>query len=270
MSLNDTLELDTIIKKSNIASNPIGDVKYEGDDSTVHNSKEIQTNTYVFEPQKPGNYIIPVNGQQLSVEVTDPSTIPESGISQEEDGEISEYSGDTSFFSTTSSPTVNGSDYAISHSNNQNKQYIEATFQSIQYDKFSMFVYPENVNNEVMFVDSSNGNVVFGIYFRSDGIYYSGSQYDNFGTISNGGSTSRSNGTELVSNSNILAQYYHIELVNINWQNEELDIRVDGSIVASNEPFILTGLPDIIHLQSNSGYKMPNTGGYVDKIDIGN
>lgn len=266
MSTGDTLELDTIIEES--SSSDILNIT-DGTEGQDFNLSGIDTHTDIFDPIKSGTYNIDVNGQTLTVEVIDTNIISSSGISQEEDGELSEYSGNTSYFSTTTSPTISGSDYSISYANNRNKQYIEATFQPSKYNKFSMFVYPENVNNEVMFVDSSNGKVVFGIYFRSDGVHYSGSNYDNLGTISNGGSSSRLNGTELVSNSNVSSQYYHIELANIDWQNEELDIRVDESTVVSNEPFILSGLPDTIHLQSNSGYKMPNSGGYIDKIDIG-
>jgi hypothetical protein len=80
MSLDDTLELDTIIRESSVPLNPVTDVKYEGSDSTVHNSTGLQTNTYIFEPEKSGNYTITVNGQELTIKVTDPSTIPDSGI----------------------------------------------------------------------------------------------------------------------------------------------------------------------------------------------
>ena len=78
MSLDDTLELDTIIEESTRASNPIGTVKYEGSDSTVHNSTGIQTNTFIFDPQEAGKYTIPVNGQELTVNVTKASAIPDS------------------------------------------------------------------------------------------------------------------------------------------------------------------------------------------------
>lgn len=80
MSLDDTLELDTIIRESSVRLNPVTDVRYEGSDSTVHNSTGLQTNTYIFEPEKPGDYTIIVNGQKLTIKVTDPSTIPDSGI----------------------------------------------------------------------------------------------------------------------------------------------------------------------------------------------
>jgi hypothetical protein len=79
MNVDDTLELDTIIEESSRASNPVSSIKYEGSDSTVHDSKGIQTNTFIFDPQESGNYTITINGQELTVKVTNPSTIPDSG-----------------------------------------------------------------------------------------------------------------------------------------------------------------------------------------------
>lgn len=120
-------------------------------------------------------------------------------------------------------------------------------------------------------MDSSNGNVIFGIYFRNRnrdtaGIYYSGSD-DTTGSIINSGSTNRYDGAELVSSSNISSKYYHIEMTNIDWTGETADIAVDGSIVVSNASFILSGVPDIIQLSNNTGSGV--TRSYVDKIDIG-
>jgi hypothetical protein len=80
MSLNDTLELDTIIRESNVPKNPVGPIKYEGSDSTNHNLTGIQTNTAIFDPQESGNYTIPINGQELTIKVTETSTIPETGL----------------------------------------------------------------------------------------------------------------------------------------------------------------------------------------------
>jgi hypothetical protein len=64
ISLNDKLELDTIIKKSNIASNPL----------TVTSNKdyslsEMETHTVVFDPEEPGEHNIDINGQKLSIKV---------------------------------------------------------------------------------------------------------------------------------------------------------------------------------------------------------
>ena len=77
MSLDDTLELDTIIKESNIASDPIEDVKYNGSSTNEYDSDNIQTHTSIFKPRKSGTYDIFVNGQKLTIEVTDPNTIPD-------------------------------------------------------------------------------------------------------------------------------------------------------------------------------------------------
>jgi len=195
--------------------------------------------------------------------------LPESGISQEEDGDLSEYNGNTSFFGTTTSPTISGSEYAIACSTDGTSVYSEATFEGGEYNQFSMYVYPEQkTNNEVMLVDPSNGNVVLGIYFRSDaGIYYSGSNNDQ-GSISNSGSTRREDGVELVSGGNTSPEYYHIELKNIDWLDEVVDIAVDGAIVKTGEPFILSGVPSVLQINSNSGSSKNR--GYIDKIDLGN
>ncbi len=202
--------------------------------------------------------------------VTVASAIPDSAISQEEDGNLSEYTGTTSYFTAEESPTISGSDYSILFSNGtDNSQYVENTF---DYDlhEISFYVYPENNNNEVIFVDSSNGNVIFCIYFRdrdNAGIYYSSANRSN-GSISNTGSAgSYTNGGELVSGSSVSAKYYHIEILNIDYNNETADIAVDGSVILSNENFILSGKPDILQLSSSFGASENRTGGYVDKID---
>lgn len=78
ISLDETLELDTIIKESSIAQNPINNITYSGSNSKDYNMKGIETHTSVFDPQQSGTYTIDINGQELSVEVTDPSTIPDS------------------------------------------------------------------------------------------------------------------------------------------------------------------------------------------------
>lgn len=66
MSLNDTLELDTIIEKSTRASNSL---TY---DSSKFNKSDIQTHTSVLNPTEPGTYTVTVNGQELSIKVRNP------------------------------------------------------------------------------------------------------------------------------------------------------------------------------------------------------
>lgn len=77
MSLDDTLELDTIIKESS-ASDAL--TVTDGTERTDFNLNGIDTHTDIFSPVKSGTYNLDINGQKLTVKVTDPDTIPESGI----------------------------------------------------------------------------------------------------------------------------------------------------------------------------------------------
>jgi len=79
MSLDDTLELDTIIKESNKPIQPINSVKHDIDGSSHKNQLQgIQTNTVIFNPPKSGTYTIKINGQELNIKVTDSVIIPDS------------------------------------------------------------------------------------------------------------------------------------------------------------------------------------------------
>lgn len=112
MGLDETLELDTIIKQSSIAQNPINNITYTGPNTKDYNMRGIEKHTSVFDPQEPGAYTIAVNGQELSVEVTDTSTIPDSVVDQFEWGgpvsdHYSVFEGDASIDQT--SPVYEGS-----------------------------------------------------------------------------------------------------------------------------------------------------------------
>lgn len=80
MSVDDTLELDTIIKKDTGAVDPIN-VEEPSDfsEGSDFNLSGIQTKTGIFDPKKSGDYKLSVNGQILNVKVIKPSTIPSSG-----------------------------------------------------------------------------------------------------------------------------------------------------------------------------------------------
>lgn len=197
--------------------------------------------------------------------------ISDSGISQEEDGDLSEYVGDTSLFSTVTSPTISGSDYAINLGTDGTPSYIESSYTEGEYGTLSMYVYPEDQNNELLFVDADNGHVVFGVFFRANGantngVYYSGSN-ETRGSVTDSGATARDGGTELVSASNVSSQFYHIEFLNIDYSAETLDIAVDGTTVVSGEPFILSGVPETLQLNGNFGSSQSL--GFVDKVDTG-
>jgi hypothetical protein len=54
VSLDDTLELDTIIQQDSNAVNPIGTVTEINDGSTHNNLNGSQTKTAIFDPPKSG------------------------------------------------------------------------------------------------------------------------------------------------------------------------------------------------------------------------
>jgi hypothetical protein len=76
MNVDETLELDTIVKESDIATDPITNV-----DSSFGISG-FQTHTTTLNPTKPGDYTINVNGQELTVKVNKSNAIPDSAILQ--------------------------------------------------------------------------------------------------------------------------------------------------------------------------------------------
>lgn len=96
MSVDDTLELDTIIQKSEDATKPISiEEPASFKEGTDFNLDGIQTHTGIFNPSKSGDYKLNINGQILTVRVKDLSTIPDTIVDSFEDGDLSEYSGDT-------------------------------------------------------------------------------------------------------------------------------------------------------------------------------
>lgn len=78
MNLNDTLELDAIIREWDAKSDNTIDVKTT---NMGYNLGGIKTHTGIFDPTESGEHIININGQELTIEVTDPSTVPDSAVS---------------------------------------------------------------------------------------------------------------------------------------------------------------------------------------------
>ena len=88
MSLDDTLELDTIIEEWS-ADN------YVNYDSGKFDVSGIRTSTAIFDPSEPGTHSISINGQKIKVKVINPNIVPESSGGQ------------------VSTVTVDGNDYRI-------------------------------------------------------------------------------------------------------------------------------------------------------------
>jgi len=76
MGVEDTLEIDTVIKKDTSAKD-----KVTVTDGTNYSMNGIKTKTAIFNPQETGTYTIDVNGQELIIKVTGISTyVPDSSI----------------------------------------------------------------------------------------------------------------------------------------------------------------------------------------------
>lgn len=146
MSIDDTLELDTIIENSSRATNPLSDI-----DSSFEKSG-IQTHSTILNPTKPGDYTIKVNGQELSIKVKDSNIIPDSGILRYE-FEQSVKDSWNNYDGTDNTSAGYVSDSAIgTYSKNfdGNDDYIELSTHS----------------NSGAWSDLSNGSFSISIYFK--------------------------------------------------------------------------------------------------------
>lgn len=191
------------------------------------------------------------------------STTPDSGISQEEDGDISEWQGDTSFYNVVNSPTVSGSSFAIEFTNDLTERVAHVTFDQNQHNLFQFsFQTASNINNSVTFYEETGADNVplFGV-FGKDQVDYAGSKNQSgfFSTAVGRG------GPDLASGN---GTYFEIRFENIDYQNNILDVVVDGTTVLTDEPFFNGGVPNAVALTSNSSNNQ--SGGFVDKIDFGN
>lgn len=158
MDSDETLELDTIIRESNIASDPITKFKHT-EDSTDHltDLTSIQTNTVIFEPPKPGQYKAKINGQIITINVKD--VRKEIIVDNYEDGDISEYYGETGNYSISGVKTFEGS-YALYNGGNNDSIYSRSGLEKYPRsgDVFQIRTYhsDDNAGSSFGFVFNSN------------------------------------------------------------------------------------------------------------------
>lgn len=260
MFIDETLELDAIIQDWDPNTSLI-DVS-----GGSYSSEGLQKNTFIFNPDESGTYTITVNGQTLTVEVKDNSSIPDINISQEEDGNISEWSGNMNA-STTTSPTITGSSYSISTRTNGNEQYIKKDFEQARYVRFSFYLYPIAENNEIIFYNTNTSEPLFCIYTsqRKNGFHYS----DPVDKASEGWSGdnlvggSRRSGKRIISS--VSKKYYHVE-VYPNYTKKTCDVYVDGTNQLTDVTFSSESGPANSCILNCNDYNNDN-GTYVDKID---
>lgn len=82
ISKDETVELDTLIKESGLASDP---VNYDGSGTNLSdkfNVSGIQTHTTILNPKEVGTHDININGQILTIKVEKQSTIPNTVVSR--------------------------------------------------------------------------------------------------------------------------------------------------------------------------------------------
>ena len=103
ISKDETLEFDAIIEESSRLDSVV-DIDRN---NTDYNINSFQTHTGVFDPQDTGEFNIKVNGQELTVKVTDKSTIPNNEGFEHNDLS-GNYIGDISNFAISTSQVFDG------------------------------------------------------------------------------------------------------------------------------------------------------------------
>jgi hypothetical protein len=122
ISLDDTLEIDTIVNNWDTPSNLIND-KNDG-----FKLSGLQTKTGILQPKDPGTYRIDINGQELTVEVTDPSNVPEASTDSFEDGDYNNWSVKSGSWKVKSY----GGDNWIENTSSGNNEIIEREYNTIE------------------------------------------------------------------------------------------------------------------------------------------
>lgn len=149
MTTDDTLELDTIIEESS-NTNSITKITQGGN----HNLNVINTQTEIFDPIDTGVYKLDVNGQKLSIKVTEDSEIPNSIIEnfdeimyENQSRSLSDiYGGDTEQFNRSKTVSQDGS-YALSGTGVNQDKYISDTDDLNHPEQGDIFEYYSRVNN---------------------------------------------------------------------------------------------------------------------------
>lgn len=122
MSLDDTLELDTLINTWDKPENLINDKK-DG-----FKLSGIQTKTGILEPKEPGKYTIEINGQELVVEVTDPSNVPEGFTENFENSNYNNWNVKSGSWTVKS---YNGNNW-LENTSSSNNEIIEREYNTIE------------------------------------------------------------------------------------------------------------------------------------------
>lgn len=193
------------------------------------------------------------------------NTITTTDISQEEDGDLAEWSGGMNA-SVVTDRTISGSTYAISMDTDGSEQLFSTSFQEIEYRRFSFHLYGEGENGEIIMFDSDAQEPMFCVFWsgNKDAIYWSDPFAENTfleGDDLVGGD--RRAGTS-ITDSGVNGQYNHVEVFP-DWDLQTADVYLNGSIVLSDITWSsASGVPDTCYLTQNAGSS--EDGEVVDEI----
>ncbi|MCO8266635.1 Ig-like domain-containing protein [Haloferax sp. AB510] len=196
------------------------------------------------------NVTVNGNGEAAHVELSDGEVLTQ--FSDEEDGDVTEYTGDTSFLSAVSSPVADGS-YAVQMDTDGNRREASNTIPVSSADSYS-FEFKNaqsslSTNNEILFTDG--GTVVWGFYFKlGEGIYWSDAGERTAG--------------ELIAGIDVTSNYHSISIKNIDTAANTVDIYLDGTYQDTYSFHNSGANPDAYTLASNAG--QPENGLLVDRV----
>lgn len=159
VSLDETIEIDTIIEKWSNANNSID---LNGNESDL-NLSGLRKSIGIINPKNPGEYTIKINGQNLKIYVRDPNQIPSSGVAR---WDMNSGSGDV---------IDRWGDHNL---NLQDSTFWETSYEGIKSLKFerSNSEYAQTITDDIWSTISSNNSItVMGwVYvFREDEQYAS-------------------------------------------------------------------------------------------------
>lgn len=182
-------------------------------------------------------------------------------ISQENDGDLSEWTGDLSSYTTVTTPVVSNSSHSIEYSTDSSERVISKTFSSKQYTEYRFYIQSSDTNDEIIFYDGNSDDAVLCIFFQQFSLHISdpwASRYN----VSNSTGGERGNGVLLSSINE--GDWYEI-VVTPDWNNSNMTVTANGDTVTVN--MLSSGtVPDTIDLTCNVG--SASTGGYVDEIRV--
>lgn len=201
MNLDETLELDTIVKKSSIAKKPISSVNYlDGGSYDKGNLDSIQTNTVIFDPPDSGEYEFYINGQLLSINVKDETKVSDTveyaylGSNKSDLAVYEDTSGNGDFtFSNTPDNFASGLPKDDANSvfilPNEKRGFVHNAFDkdgspSNTITEFTFSDYLLNtvsIENTYSFINGNFGGIGSSIQFSKDGkkMYASLDRYSN-------------------------------------------------------------------------------------------